>query len=84
MTTAHNLRCLAVMFRCNDRNLGHCSTLEDMTEAGMAYTFGLFCSIPKRHWRKRKQMADAIASALNRQADVLEFRYQPTKKGQRP
>jgi hypothetical protein len=63
-----NLHNLAVMFRTNDPNIGHCTVLEEMTKAGLAYTYGLFRAIPKRHWRKRKQMAEAIAASLELKA----------------
>lgn len=59
---------LAVMFRVNDPNIGHCSTLDAMTEAGLAYSFGLYRAIPARHRIKRRKMGEAIALELERKA----------------
>lgn len=68
MTKSTQLLQLAVMFRTNDPNLGHVSTFDSMTDAGLAYTYGLFRAIPKHHRRKRSAMAESIASQLERKA----------------
>jgi hypothetical protein len=65
-TTLENL---AVMFRVNDPNLGHVSTLEAMEEAGLAYTYGLYRGTPKRHHNKRRKLREAIALELDRRAN---------------
>jgi len=57
------------MFRVNDPNLGHVSTFEAMTEIGLAYMFGHFMGIPRRHWRKRRKIADCIAREIERKAN---------------
>ena len=67
----NSLETLAVMFRVNDPNLGHVSTLDAMTAAGFAYLHGYFSGIPKRHNRKRRQMAENIAELLDRKAKTL-------------
>ena len=59
---------LAVMFRTNDPNLGHYSTFDAIMDAGLSYSYGLFRAIPKHHRRKRRQMAETIASQLDRKA----------------
>ncbi len=72
LETKPRFRQLAVMFRVNDPNLGHCSTFDTITEAGLAYSYGLFRAIPKRNRNKRQDLAVAIASQLDRKADALE------------
>ena len=67
----HNL---AVMFRVNDPNLGHVSTFEAMTEIGLAYLFGHFMGIPKRHWRKRLRLANNIATEIEKKATVEAYK----------
>lgn len=63
-----NLETLAVMFRVNDPNLAHVDVWNAMSEAGLAYTYGLFRAIPRHHRRKRQQMANSIADELSRKA----------------
>lgn len=64
----HDLETLAVMFRTNDPNLGHVSTLETMTNAGLAYTYGLYRGIPRNQRRRLRAMRETIATALERKA----------------
>ncbi len=66
----HNL---AVMFRTMDRNLNHVSTLDAMTEYGMAYIFGYFRSIPRRHRIKRQKLANNIADSLERKDGSFNY-----------
>lgn len=63
---AIELEQLAVMFRTDDPNLGHVSTLESMTRAGLAYTYGLYRAIPKHHKRRARKMRETIANQLDR------------------
>ena len=72
MKTVNQLLTLAVMFRANDPNLGHVSTLDAMTDAGVAYCYGSFRAIPRCHNRKRAAMAVSIAEHLEREAKKLE------------
>jgi hypothetical protein len=74
-TTAHDMRCLAVQFRVNDPNLGHCDVFDAMTDCGLAYTYGLFRAIPEHHRRKRRTMAEAIANELDRKAERAERKF---------
>lgn len=69
--TAFDLEVLAVQFRTNDPNLGHVSVFDLMTEAGLAYYYGLFRAIPKHHNRKRRAMAETIATELERKATAI-------------
>lgn len=70
----YTLATLAVQFRTLDPNLGHVSVLEQMTDAGLAYSYGLFRAIPRHHRRKRRLMADAIAGQLERKAQSEQLR----------
>lgn len=67
------MRQLAVMFRTNDPNLGHCSTLDEMTDAGLAYVYGLFRGTPWNHKAKRRRIREEIAAELEKKADKLEI-----------
>jgi hypothetical protein len=69
---ARKFRNLAVCFRVNDPNLGHVSTLETMTEAGLAYTYGVFRGTPARFKRELRLQREAIAKALDRKAGELQ------------
>jgi hypothetical protein len=62
---------LAVMFRVNHPNLGHVSTLDAMTEAGLAYMYGHYRGIPERYHRKRRKLRETIARELDRKAKQL-------------
>jgi len=69
---AHELDNLAVMFRTNDPNLGHCSTLEKMLKADMAYSYGLYRGMPERYTRARARLRATIADTLSRKAKGLQ------------
>jgi len=64
MSSKISLENLAVMFRTNDPNIGHVSTLEAMTDCGLAYMLGYYRGIPKCHERKRASAREAIVRAL--------------------
>ncbi len=72
-----DLETLAVLFRTNDPNLGHVSTLEAMTEAGFAYSFGLYRGIPDNHKRAKAAMRNTIAEALERKAKNFYPTFKP-------
>jgi hypothetical protein len=59
---------LAVLWRTNDRNLGHVSTFDAMTNAGLAYLYGHYRGIPERYFLKRRKMRETIARELDRKA----------------
>ena len=69
--TQHDLETLAVMFRCNSPNLAHGDTFDTITDAGLAYTYGLFRATPRHHRRKLRAMRETIANALDRKAKEL-------------
>ena len=69
---AHDLLCLAVLWRTNSPNLGCVSTHEAMTEAGLAYMLGHYSGLPRRYKRVR-------AAWRNRIADILEQKAKETK-----
>ena len=59
---------LAVMFRANDPNLAHVSVLNQMEQAGLAYTYGVFRGTPPYHKRERARLRASIADTLCRKA----------------
>ena len=63
---------LAAMFRRNDPNLFHVSTLNAMHDAGMAYIYGYLRGIPAHHKRKRAQVREEIAILLTIKAEGAE------------
>jgi len=65
---AIQLETLAVMFRTNDPNIGHVSTLDAMTDAGLAYMLGHYRGIPQFHKHKRRKLRECIARELDRKA----------------
>lgn len=71
MSKQIELEQLAVMFRCNSPNLAHVDTFDAITEAGLAYTYGLYRATPRHHKRKLRAMRETIASALERKAKAL-------------
>jgi len=65
---SHDILNLAVMFRTNDPNLRHCSTLDAMNALGMGFLYGSWFSTPKAHKRVDRQKRDRIASLLEKEA----------------
>jgi hypothetical protein len=65
---SHDLCNLAVIFRCNSSDANHVSTLELITQAGLAFSYGVYRGTPERHTQKRRQMRNEIADALERKA----------------
>jgi len=65
---SHDLCNLAVIFRCNSSGVNHVSTLELITQAGLAFLYGVLRGTPERYTRKRRQMRETIADALERKA----------------
>ena len=65
---SHDLHNLAVVFRANLGYLGHVSTLELITQAGLAFLYGVYRGTPERYTRKRRQMRNEIADALEKKA----------------
>jgi hypothetical protein len=61
---------LAVMFRSNDRNLGHISTLDAMQELGLAFSYGVFHGTPPRYRQTRRILAADIARRLDEIAEA--------------
>jgi len=65
---SHDLCNLAVIFRCNSSDVNHVSTFELITQAGLAFTYGVYRGTPERYTHKRRQMRNEIADALERKA----------------
>ena len=65
---SHDLCNLAVIFRCNYDDVNHVSTLELITRAGLAFSYGVMRGTPERYTRKRREMRERIADALEKKA----------------
>lgn len=63
--TKNELERLAVRFRSNCPNLGSADTLEAISEAGLAYAYGLWRGTPERYRKKREAMRHSIAQQLD-------------------
>tara|TARA_R110000868_G_scaffold210129_3_gene460114 strand:- start:431 stop:592 length:162 start_codon:yes stop_codon:yes gene_type:complete len=48
--------------------MNHVSTLELITQAGLAFSYGVLRGTPERYTHKRRQMRNRIADALERKA----------------
>jgi hypothetical protein len=69
---SHDLHNLAVIFRCNYDDVNHVSTFELITQAGLAYSYGVMRGTPERYTRKRRQMRERIAEALEKKAQEAQ------------
>lgn len=72
MKTSTKYRELAAMFLANDPNVNHVSSLDTITDAGLAYMYGVIRGTPIRYRSIRRKLAQAISDALNKAADRLE------------
>ena len=72
MKTSTKYRELAAMFLTNDPNVNHVSSLDTITDAGLAHMYGVIRGTPIRYRSIRRKLAIAISDALNRAADRLE------------
>ena len=69
---SHDLHNLAVIFRCNYDDINHGSTLDRLTACGMAFSYGVLSGTPERYTRKRRQMRERIADALEKKAQEAQ------------
>ena len=69
---SHDLHNLAVIFRCNSSDINHVSTFELITQAGLAFSYGVMRGTPERYTRKRRQMRERIAEALEKKAQEAQ------------
>jgi macrodomain Ter protein organizer (MatP/YcbG family) len=66
---------IAVQFRMNCPNLRHFSTQETLfrhADPEAIFLYGVWCSLPKNANRKRAEIAETIASLLNRQTTTAK------------
>jgi len=68
----HELHNLAVLFRVNSPDIGHCTTLDAMNAAGLGYAFGLLRGTPERYTTRRALLRESIANKLEQKAGIIE------------
>jgi len=62
---------LAVMFRTNDPNINHVSTLDLINQVNLGYPYGIYRGTPRRYTKIRQSHRECIAKLLTNKANLL-------------